>query len=165
MDREKILEDILQYSGMDQASIDKCRETTKNSPVYQAKSDMLFRFGVMNGLMFEPFGEYLDIFMVIADHNTGENASLVHAAKAEGKENTFDYSENTIDWIVADLVAASAESSRVNNNGDKCGNEVLTSMVNAVAKVCVSRPDVMNGFNDCIKYWKDKLEKKEQQKE
>lgn len=162
MEREKILEDILQYSGMDQESINKCREVTKSSPVYSAKSDSLFRFGVMNGLMFEQFEDYLDIFMVIADANTGENASLIHAAKAKGEFKSFENTEDSIDYLIHDLTQAS-KGSRVNKDGQKIGSEVLTILMNAAAKMCASSQDMMDGFNDCLKYWKEKFEKKEKE--
>jgi len=165
MERDKILEDILQYSGMDQESIDKCREVTKNSAVYKAKSDSLFRFGVMNGLLFEQFEDYLNIFMVISDANTGEQASLVHAAKAKGPEGTFEHSEDTINFIVPILERDSIGNSRVTKDGNKVGNEVLTTMMNAVAKICVTDSRMMDGFNECLSYWKDKLEEKQAGKE
>ena len=165
MERDKILEDILQYSGMDQASIDKCREVTKNSAVYKAKSDSLFRFGVMNGLLFEQFEDYLNIFMVITDANTREHASLIHAAKAKGDEKTFENSEDTINFLIHDLTAASSGNSRIDNNGNKVGNEVLTVLMNSVAKICASSQDMMDGFNECLKYWKDKFGEKSQKAE
>ena len=159
MERDKILEDILQYSGMDQASIDKCREVTKNSSIYNAKSDMLFRFGVMNGLMFETFEDYLDIFMVITDPNTGDTASLIYAAKAKGEEGTYEKSEDTIDFLIHDLTLASA-GNRVNKDGQKVGSEVVTILMNAAAKMCASNKDMMDGFNECLRYWKDKYKDK-----
>lgn len=163
MERDKILEDILQYSGMDQESINHCREVIKNSSVYKAKSDSLFRFGVMNGLLFEQFEDYLNIFMIITDANTRENASLVYAAKAKGDEGSFDKSEDTINWLIHDLTSASSGNSRIDNNGNKVGNEVLTILMNAAAKMCASSQDMMDGFNDCLKYWKEKFEKKEKE--
>lgn len=166
MERDKILEDILSSAGILPEETMHLRDVVKSSEVYKAKSDMLFRFGLMNQLMFDMFGKYLDMFLVLADPSTHEVLSFTHACQAEGITDPWEMSEKTIDYLIPDLcISAMTGEDRKNADGETAANEVLTIMMNSVAKMCVESDDLMNHFHKFLEYWSDKKKEKEDKEE
>ncbi len=161
MDREKLLDDILACSGVRPEEIEPLKEVIRNSSIYKSKSDNLFRFGIMSQLMFDMFGPYLDMFMVLADPASSEVVSFTHAASADGMSDGWEKSEKVIDCLVPDLCVASAMSARLvedKPDGQVAGNELLTIIMNVAARYCVKGQEYKDAFNKCLDFWQDKEE-------
>ena len=161
MDREKLLDDILAYSGIRPEEIEPLKDVIRNSSLYKSRSDNLFRYGTMSQLMFDMFGPYLDMFMVLADPATSEVVSFTHAASADGMPDGWEKSEKVIDHLIPDLCVASAMSTRFvedNHDGEVVGNELLTIIMNVAARYCVKGQEYKDAFNKCLEYWQSKEE-------
>lgn len=159
MDREKLLDDILACSGVRPEEVEPLKDVIRNSSIYKSKSDNLFRYGTMTQLMFDMFGPYLDMFMVLADPASSEVVSFTHAASADGMPEGWEKSEKVIDHLIPDLCVAGAMSKRFvedNHDGQEAGNEILTIIMNVAARYCVKGQEYKDAFDKCIEYWQDK---------